>query len=63
MGSCVSIFSLAVMFFFQSRKGLVLVRTTTLLIVASYNENMYPSVCVEAVEKLGKAYRENHGLS
>ena len=29
-------------------------RTATLLIVATFNENMFPSVCVEAVEKLGK---------
>ena len=28
-------------------------RTITLLLVATYTENMYPSVCVEAVEKLG----------
>ena len=28
-------------------------RTATLLLVATYSETMYPSVCVEAVEKLG----------
>ncbi len=39
---------------FQNKRGLVLVRTASLVIVATYNEHMYPSVCVEAVEKLGK---------
>ena len=32
---------------------MVLVRTATLLLVATYSDTMYPSVCVEAVEKLG----------
>ena len=30
------------------------VRTNTLVILATYTEAMYPSVCVEAVEKLGQ---------
>ena len=38
---------------FQSKRGLVLVRTATLLLLATYGDSMYPSVCVEAVEKLG----------
>ncbi len=38
----------------QKSRGLVLVRTATLLLVATYTDNMHPSVCVEAVEKLGK---------
>uniref|UniRef100_A0A674A4N3 Profilin n=1 Tax=Salmo trutta TaxID=8032 RepID=A0A674A4N3_SALTR len=32
--------------------GLILVKTAHYVIVATYNESMYPSVCVEAVEKL-----------
>ncbi|TRY59675.1 hypothetical protein DNTS_027411 [Danionella cerebrum] len=34
--------------------GLILVKTSLYLIVATYSEDMYPSICVEAVEKLGK---------
>ncbi|KAK2144047.1 hypothetical protein LSH36_791g01010 [Paralvinella palmiformis] len=40
------------------KRGLVLVRTATLLIVATFNENMFPSVCVEAVEKLADYFKE-----
>ena len=29
-----------------------------MLIVATYTENMFPSVCVEAVEKLGNYWSE-----
>ena len=39
---------------FQENRGLVLVKTLTLLVIATYSDSMYPSVCVEAVEKLGK---------
>ncbi|XP_050392787.1 profilin-4 [Patella vulgata] len=39
-------------------KGLILVRTATLLLVATYTESMYPSVCVEAVEKLADYFKE-----
>lgn len=42
------------MFAWQSKKGLILVRTGTLLLVATYSESMFPSVCVEATEKLGE---------
>ena len=35
-------------------------RTATLLIVATYTESMYPSVCVEAVEKLGEQSLHDH---
>ncbi len=35
-------------------KGLVMVQTHKCVLVGTYKENMYPSVCVEAVEKLGK---------
>lgn len=29
-------------------------QTETLILMAVYSENMYPSVCIEAVEKLGQ---------
>lgn len=32
---------------------MVLVKTATLIIAGMYNKEMYPSICVEAVEKLG----------
>lgn len=38
--------------------GLILVRTALYVIVATYSQNMYPSICVEAVEKLGDYLRE-----
>ena len=38
--------------------GVVLVRTVTLMILATYSNDMFPSVCVEAVEKLGDYFRE-----
>ena len=38
----------------QSRSGFIAVRTSTLIIFGSYSSSMYPAVCVEAVEKLGK---------
>ncbi|NXD69551.1 PROF4 protein, partial [Eolophus roseicapillus] len=34
--------------------GLIVVKTKTFILVATYKMGMYPSVCVEAVEKLGK---------
>ncbi|VCW99000.1 unnamed protein product [Gulo gulo] len=34
--------------------GVVVVKTHLYLLVATYTEGMYPSVCVEATEKLGK---------
>ncbi|XP_035686430.1 profilin-4-like isoform X1 [Branchiostoma floridae] len=40
------------------KRGLVVVRTGSLLIVGTYNDNMYPSVCVEAVEKLADYFKE-----
>lgn len=33
---------------------MILVKTAHYVIVATYNDSMYPSVCVEAVEKLGR---------
>ncbi|KFV87126.1 Profilin-4, partial [Struthio camelus australis] len=32
--------------------GLIVVKTNTFILVATYRTGMYPSVCVEAVEKL-----------
>ncbi|XP_076466379.1 profilin-4-like isoform X2 [Babylonia areolata] len=40
------------------RQGLILVKTLSLLLVATYTENMFPSVCVEAVEKLADYFKE-----
>ncbi|XP_014782457.1 profilin-4 [Octopus bimaculoides] len=34
------------------KRGIVLVKTNTFIVVATYIEGMYPSVCVEAVERL-----------
>ena len=36
--------------------GIILVRTATLLLVATYTPEMSPSICVEAVEKLGELH-------
>ncbi|XP_059143475.1 profilin-4-like isoform X2 [Physella acuta] len=41
-----------------NKRGLVLVKTVTLVIIATYTENMFPSVCVEAVEKLADYFKE-----
>ncbi|XP_018121469.1 profilin-4 [Xenopus laevis] len=38
--------------------GLVLVKTKSNILLATYREGMYPSVCVEAAEKLGSYFRE-----
>ncbi|NXD12140.1 PROF4 protein, partial [Nothocercus nigrocapillus] len=35
--------------------GLIVVKTNAFLLIATYRAGMYPSVCVEAVEKLGKS--------
>jgi len=37
----------------KHNSGIILVRTATLLLVAMYTPEMSPSICVEAVEKLG----------
>uniref|UniRef100_A0A8D0HG82 Profilin-4 n=1 Tax=Sphenodon punctatus TaxID=8508 RepID=A0A8D0HG82_SPHPU len=34
-------------------QGLVAAKTDTYILLATYSQGMYPSVCVEAVEKLG----------
>ncbi|XP_009871544.1 PREDICTED: profilin-4 [Apaloderma vittatum] len=38
--------------------GFIVVKTKTFILVASYKVGMYPSVCVEAVEKLADYFRE-----
>ncbi|XP_019392866.1 PREDICTED: profilin-4 isoform X1 [Crocodylus porosus] len=38
--------------------GLVAVKTKLYIVVGTYSEGMYPSVCVEAVEKLADYLRE-----
>lgn len=38
--------------------GLVLVKTASLVLLGTYNSEMYPSICVEAVEKLADYFRE-----
>ena len=34
--------------------GFVAVKTCSMIVFGSYSSSMYPSVCVEVVEKLGK---------
>ncbi|XP_003729111.1 profilin-4 isoform X2 [Strongylocentrotus purpuratus] len=38
--------------------GMVLVKTATLVIMGTYSDNMYSSVCVEAIEKLASYFIE-----
>ncbi|KAE8605232.1 hypothetical protein XENTR_v10015039 [Xenopus tropicalis] len=38
--------------------GLVLVKTKSNILLATYRDGMYPSVCVEAAETLGSYFRE-----
>ncbi|XP_031212532.1 profilin-4 isoform X5 [Mastomys coucha] len=38
--------------------GVVVVKTHMYLVVATYTAGMYPSVCVEATEKLGQVHWE-----
>jgi len=40
--------------FIQNKEGIVMIRTATLVILALYSHDMYPSICAEAVEKLGE---------
>lgn len=42
---------------FKNNEGLVLVKTEMYIICATYTRGMYPSVCVEAVEKLGDYFK------
>ncbi|KAM5165544.1 profilin-4 [Mantella aurantiaca] len=39
-------------------EGVVLVKTKSNILLAMYREGMYPSVCVEATEKLASYFRE-----
>ncbi|KAL5457200.1 hypothetical protein EMCRGX_G034445 [Ephydatia muelleri] len=38
--------------------GFVAVQTSSYIVYGSYSSSMFPSVCVEAVEKLGEYFRE-----
>ncbi|NXI67369.1 PROF4 protein, partial [Anseranas semipalmata] len=38
--------------------GLIVVKTNAFILIATYRVGMYPSVCVEAVEKLADYFRE-----
>ena len=38
--------------------GVVIVKTNTLVIIATFANNMYPSICVEAVENLADYFRD-----
>uniref|UniRef100_A0A8C6ZE52 Profilin n=1 Tax=Nothoprocta perdicaria TaxID=30464 RepID=A0A8C6ZE52_NOTPE len=38
--------------------GLIVVKTNAFILIATYRAGMYPSVCVEAVEKLADYFRE-----
>ncbi|XP_066924250.1 profilin-4-like [Clytia hemisphaerica] len=42
----------------KGKEGLVMIRTSILIILALYSADMYPSIVVEAVEKLGDYLRE-----
>ncbi|XP_075056593.1 profilin-4 [Mixophyes fleayi] len=39
-------------------EGVVMVKTKSNILLATYRDGMYPSVCVEATEKLGCYFRE-----
>ncbi|XP_078502888.1 profilin-4 [Lissotriton helveticus] len=38
-------------------QGLIVVKTNTYILVATYREGMFPSLCVETVEKLGDYFK------
>lgn len=40
--------------YFQENDGIIVIRTATLLLVVTFTKDMYPAVCIEAAEKLGK---------
>lgn len=42
----------------RNNEGVVLIRSSTLIILATYSSEMYASICVEAAEKLGDYLRE-----
>ena len=42
----------------EAKRGLVMVRTETLVAIATYSDVMYPAVCVEAMEKLRDYLKE-----
>ncbi|XP_073191939.1 profilin-4 isoform X2 [Lepidochelys kempii] len=42
----------------NENRGLIAVKTDSYILVATYSEGMYPSVCVEAIEKLADYFRD-----
>lgn len=44
----------------NGNKGLVMVHTLNHVLMGTYAENMYPSVCVEAVEKLAEYFKQKN---
>jgi profilin len=40
-------------FCFKDAKGLILINTSKCVLMATYKEQMHPSICIEATEKLG----------
>ena len=42
----------------EQKRGLVMVKTETLVAIGTYSDVMYPAVCVEAMEKLRDYLRE-----
>ncbi|XP_060115259.1 profilin-4 [Heteronotia binoei] len=42
----------------SKENGVVVVKTKAFILVATYTQGMYPSVCVEAVEKLADYFKE-----
>ncbi len=44
----------------KGNKGIVIVQTGKCVLLGTYKENMYPSVCVEAVEKLGDYFNQKN---
>ena len=52
---------LCMIFPLQEGSGFVAVKTGSLVIFGSYSSVMFPSVCVEAVERLGELDRGRRG--
>ncbi len=49
--------------FKKGNRGLVIVQTIKCVLMGTFTENMYPSVCVEAVEKLGNSLNSINFMS
>jgi profilin len=42
----------------DGNRGLIMVPTKNCILIGTYKENMFPSVCVEAVEKLADYFKQ-----